>query len=1564
MLELSNWMKTCGCPRPAIHWSSDFDARICQNCGVILGEEEELIPFVHLRVHTHLSMLRAVCKTEDIINKTKEFGMPAVAKTEYGNMYGTPTFIKACNDNNIKPIIGTEFNVKFNDTIVPVTFIALNHIGYKNLVKLNTIAWDNKGKDKIDPFLLIDNITEYGLVALIECISTPDFMRPIVSELNKRIETFLEVICRNNSGDINIDSAQCVAQSLNLKIVATNNVHYTNSDDVPIYKIALKIANKENPLSSDEHYFKSPKEMFDSRLNLEWLENSVLISNRVEDYKILNKNFIIPTYKDKNGEWGIDQAHSKLEINAWSGLAAKGLINNQQYVDRLNYELSVMKNKKFSSYFLIINDIVDHIKEKGDLRPIGRGCLSGDALVLTSGRGYIPLKDVNIDDKVVTHTGKIKDVLSVYEYDINESCIEIRSSYSNNNIQLTTDHKVYAYKRLKKTYRRGKDRLKEELEGATPRWIKANDLCIGDYIYTPFLISRRVITQPIRYDLSKYIPHNKSCIFNVGDDIITQYIYNLSTNSERSIYRNTGRSRSYLRVHRDHSITDTASNIELSRYIEVDTEFAYFLGRWIGDGWITNPNSNKKMIGIAFNEAEIDDYTRIYKYLTNIGFHVKVIKNKRHCVQLLIYNILFYNLLHNMFPNYAYTSNTKSLGYIKYWPNSLLKQVLLGLKDSDGHYECKGKNIERECIDTTSHQLMLDIQEALLYLRIPSYVQTRSSKRINWNISYKIRFHGLTTPIKAPEVTSNGYYSRITSIKTICLDKVYDISVADDKSYLVRSGAVHNSSVGSLVCYCLDITAKDPIKWGVPFERFINAGRVDLPDIDTDITQAGRDDVLKYIVKVHGYNNVAQIATFQTMALKASIDNVGRALGIPFIQNKELRNKIPDEAETLDDIPIEIKDEMSKVEGWTEYAVKMDGLVKNTGYHAAGVVISNSPLGDLVPIINSEDGILGIQYDMKDIELLGLLKLDMLGLKNLDIIQNTVGRIKKRHNIDIDIYNLPDDKNTYDLISSGDYVSLFQLDSTGYRRLCKQLRPDNFEHIMALNALFRPGPLEGGMTNEYVERRHGRAEIIGWHPWLNDELDKTYQVPVYQEQVMAIAKIIAGFDDMEADKYRKAIGKKNKEQFDAAQNKFKERALKRTDLTPPPEFNGSLAEWIDKLLHDLAGYARYGWNQGHSLGYGYITYITAYLETHYKYEYYAALLDAADKPNKIATLIRNMLFHSIKIQPPHINQSGSSYEVGDDNILYMGLSAVKGCNKVVDIILEERNKNGKFASFIEFCQRLPSINKTVKVALIKAGAFSWDTIITDRNKLDNIDVISKIIRKKNKNFDGTKIPSVQILLECFIDGVEFTDIQKQQNEKDSLNSFITGHPASIYQRLYPYLERGDTKILCPSLLNSCVPGESVLVIGMIDSIKRKLITKEGANFNKPYLSIAISDGAASILMNVWYPLCDELLNKLTEKHVAMFECITRKDKFREGELSLQVNNAIMINNGLPIQGIFTNNIDSNIIMNKLGGVVESTIDIGNRTYTSIRGGRIMVMPDILDNIINEHDVRFLLSLDV
>jgi len=437
------------------------------------------------------------------------------------------------------------------------------------------------------------------------------------------------------------------------------------------------------------------------------------------------------------------------------------------------------------------------------------------------------------------------------------------------------------------------------------------------------------------------------------------------------------------------------------------------------------------------------------------------------------------------------------------------------------------------------------------------------------------------------------YQARLKEELTLIIKKQfssYFLIIADIIDFMRKKGWVvpigRGSAGGSLTCYSLFITGVDPIKLGLSFSRFMNEGRKDLPDIDTDISQKYRGEVIEYIVNKYGKDRVAHIVTFQSMASKASSDNVGRGLGIPTQVRAGVGKLIGDvdEEDLLEDILEDnpkVREKMSEHPDWIEVSKKLEGNIRNLGAHAAGIVISNDPIINHTPLVrDTKEGFLVTQFDMADLGELGLLKLDMLGLKTIDVIQDTLESIKKRYGLTLDFHSFPiwdgQDPATYATIAGGKYVSCFQYDSHGIRGAARAMAPTKFDHIVALNALYRPGPMkrvgkQPSIMEQYIERRHGRQAIETWHPELNEVFKETYGLPLYQESVMAMARTMAGFNEVEADEYRAAIGKKDKVKFAAAQTKFKERGIKM----------GRSPELMDSLISKLEGFAKYGWNKSH-----------------------------------------------------------------------------------------------------------------------------------------------------------------------------------------------------------------------------------------------------------------------------------------------------------------------------------------------------------------------------------------------
>lgn len=843
--------------------------------------------------------------------------------------------------------------------------------------------------------------------------------------------------------------------------------------------------------------------------------------------------------------------------------------------------------------------------------------------------------------------------------------------------------------------------------------------------------------------------------------------------------------------------------------------------------------------------------------------------------------------------------------------------------------------------------------------------------------------------LKKGKFSDPVYRDRLIRELEVLKDKNYSsyfLIISDIIKYMEAKGILkpvgRGSSVGSLVCYATEITTPDPIRWKVPFERFINDGRQDLPDIDTDISKESRHEVLNYIRDTYGENRVAQIATFQTLAAKAALDNVGRVLGVPQSIRHELSKIMgdvtgsklidPEDGEELCKPGSEARILIDQTDNWWEIACALEDTPKNVGYHAAGVVISNDDIDKYTCLMADHEGYRAVQIDMIDIETLGLLKLDMLGLRTLDVIDQSIKLVKQYHNVDIDIYtmeNNPSDKNTYELISQGNYVSIFQVDSPGYRRLLKDLQPESFEHMMATVALYRPGPMGAGTTKSYIKRRHGQEPLDIWHPELEDVFSLSYNLCLYQEQVMALAKILSGFTDVEADKLRKGIGKKKREVVDEALDLL---IIKGVE-------NGRNDKEMKRIAKLLREQARYTWNLGHSAGYGYITYITAYLEANYPIEYYASLLNCnADKAKEKDRLMANIVRRGVRIGPPHINKSSLLFEPDTaNNTIHVGLLGIKGVRSASQKIIEEREENGPFTSFIDFCKRCPSVNKNAKKALVRSGAFTWDETIVDRDKIENIDNIMKLARKRTKKIDGSKIPDPLYLMECHLTNSEFSDLERQELEKEAVGFYVTGHPTAIFQRISPLLQTGDTPVITPINLQEYV-GHKVYMISMVGMVIRKMTNPDPEKYKetdpekyrrmknkpiepKPYLVLGLSDQFTQIYARVWSPLCDEIAYKIRSGMVCAVYGEIVVDSWTN-DLTIKVHDVHPLSDGIPVNGFIGKG--SKITLATIDRMKEFNIKAndpcrasGDMHLVSLKR-QVKLTPEIIEDLAKNEGVQF------
>lgn len=677
----------------------------------------------------------------------------------------------------------------------------------------------------------------------------------------------------------------------------------------------------------------------------------------------------------------------------------------------------------------------------------------------------------------------------------------------------------------------------------------------------------------------------------------------------------------------------------------------------------------------------------------------------------------------------------------------------------------------------------------------------------------------------------------------------YFLIVSDFVNWAKNNGIVvgpgRGSAAGSLVAYLLNITDLDPIKYELLFERFLNPERISMPDIDLDFADARRDEVIDYIREKYGENHVAQIITFGTMAARAAIRDVGRALNYPYALCDQLAKMVPFGTTLSRAIneSVELNHAYKTDEGASKIinmAIKLEGVVRHASTHACGLVITREPMDKTVPRQHpaGEDKIIVTQYEMHSIEDLGLLKMDLLGLKNLTIIENTLKIIANTQDKKINISELPlNDKKTYELLQAGKTTGVFQLESGGMKRNLKELKPTTFEDVIAMVALYRPGPME--FIPEFIARKHGLKEITYLHPKLEPLLKNTYGICVYQEQLMAIAKELAGFTLSEADILRKAVGKKIKKLLDEQKGKMIEGMVK----------NKIPADVAQKIWQWAEPFASYGFNRSHAACYALIGYQTAYLKANYPTEFLSALMTSDENDiERIAFLVGEAQEMGIEILPPDINESLANFTVVGPKQIRFGLAATKNVgSNVVAAIVAERKANGPYESISGFIERVQSkdLNKKSLESLAKSGALD---ALGERNQLLlNMETILSFAKEiqKSKSNGQTSLFSLNSKIEnhATLRLAEVPPAAKKEKlawEKELLGLYISDHPTKEHA---DFLKNNTIPL---NKINAKMAGSAIRVGGVITKIQ-KVITKASG---KPMLFTTLEDetGRAEILV--------------------------------------------------------------------------------------------------------------------
>jgi len=702
------------------------------------------------------------------------------------------------------------------------------------------------------------------------------------------------------------------------------------------------------------------------------------------------------------------------------------------------------------------------------------------------------------------------------------------------------------------------------------------------------------------------------------------------------------------------------------------------------------------------------------------------------------------------------------------------------------------------------------------------------------------------------------------------------------KEHSIPVGPGRGSAAGSLVSYALEITDIDPLQHELLFERFLNPERISMPDIDIDFCMNGRGQVIDYVTRKYGRENVAQIITFGTMAAKAAIKDVGRAMDVPYNDVDRIAKMVP----TTLNIKLEtaIKESPalqqayendSQVKQLIDTAMKLEGLVRNAGVHAAGVVISPRPLNELVPLFRTKNEEIVTAFDMVAIEKMGLLKMDFLGLTTLTILDDTLKLIRQTRGEALKLETLPlHDESTYEKVfHSGLTSGVFQFESHGMRDVLRRYKPNSIEDLTALNALYRPGPIQGGMIDDFIDRKHGRKKIEYELPELQAVLQETLGVIVYQEQVMQIANRLAGYSLGEADLLRRAMGKKKAEEMAQQRERFTQGAVQR----------GYPQKKIERIFDLMAQFAGYGFNKSHSAAYALLAYHTAYLKTHYPVEFMAALLTSVTgSTDDVVKYINECREMGIAVEPPDINISDANFTPRGQAIRF-GLAAVKnvGHNAIESIVVArkdlagarpasaESRPGGIFASIYEFCEKvdLRLLNKRVLESLIKSGAM--DSLGRRAQLMAVLDKAIEHAQKEQRDKESgqhglfgvfqqeqDQVPEVKLP-----DSPDWDEHTRLANEKEILGFFITGHPLEKYREKLEDLRALSIGELC-AMKQSTGKDESLTTAGMIVNL-RVLKSKKG-DF---YAQATLEDMSGSMDMLVF----PEAYKKLQEKLKSLAE---------------------------------------------------------------------------------------------
>ena len=1239
--------------------------------------------FIHTHLHSQFSnygMKDAISSVDGIIQRVHELGQRGFALTDHNGCSGlidTYVHLQKYNkkhNTNLKLLMGSELYYTYDVTIKDksyshILFLAKNQVGLENLFKLTTEAHRHYYyKSRID----LDIIKQYseGLICTSACMGgwlkgdnreslIPQFQDIFGDDLYFEIHTYQH----EDQKRFNAMVAEMGAK-YDVPLIAACDSHYVHEEDYALHKAfrgRSQDDDEDQYYGSNDFFIQSEAQVYDRlypQFGVDMVETMVENTNVIFDKCNAQVDFNLDVYPKYVKDGDVKPVFLQALRDGYKQkIIGKVTPQFKKRVDeRVVHEIDILEQVGYMDYLLITKDILDACRKRDIPVGHGRGCSEKGTKVLMSNGMTKNIEDVRIGDIVVSHTGNPRIVENVFSYKIKEPLTTIKVS-SNDPMNYTNDHKFLAIKQKECVMYNGNTKLRKYCSvnckkkcyhkiKPEPQWIPVGELEVGDYVFYPkcYIDTKYQLD---KIDLRTYLDG-----YREENGLI--FLGNQHFEAVKNKY---------------------------SPFLLVTGNLARFIGYFIGNGWTHKKNNWN--FGCAFNNKQ-DKYREDYISMVQSLFCHDVSQswNKRNtCVQIHTYSTVFAKVLKKMLGENAATKHIPD--FLVHGTTEQRIELLKGLFATDGFVPKIITAKDKINYSSINYELCSQVKFILSTLGIDSYILKRVHKKENWCNEYKtvvkpayydrfVELFGewfncsLSKKTAKPNLDLDDYFvHQVHSIESVSEKDttVYDIQIAEDHSYIGNQTIVHNSVGGCECAYLLDITSLDAITNNLYFERFANPNRVSVGDIDNDCSKVRRGEVIQYLEEKYKY--VYQCRTFSYMKASGALKEAARCLNIDHTiadaYSKKIKDVSFDDDEDYHDNDLEYAklDHVNdgKHDELFTLAKQLVGIMTGFGKHASAVIVSNQDITKYCSLEMQKDSktkeeTFVASTNFKHLESMGFLKEDILGLRTLDVINDCVTMAGVKDSLDLT--KLPwDDKPTLDLLCKGDTLGVFQMKSPGMIRTLKSIAPKNFVDLIAVVALYRPACILTGMLDEYIERRQGKPfEYLDER--LEEPLGETYGIMVFQEQIMRVCQIIAGYSMAEADTVRRAVGKKDYDLMQEITAEFVDRAVA----------NGTNEDVAKQILDQIIAAASYGFNKAHSQSYGYMAYITAYLKTHYPLEFYVATINSEDgNQEKILPYIQEIKRKGIEILPPDLRHSDRQWSV-DGNAIRVGLAYIKGINKI------------------------------------------------------------------------------------------------------------------------------------------------------------------------------------------------------------------------------------------------------------------------------------------------------------